>query len=203
VPEEIVHFRSGSLHLEGLLEEQPGHAAVVFAAPHPLYGCTMDDDIIQAMRAPYREGGYSTLRFNYRGVGRSEGIPDDDAGSQEDLASAIAYLAGRGKKTLDVVGYSFGAWLAFRAVQSVDLAGRGILIAPPVSFIRFSGTGAKIRLVVAGAKDHFASPRSLKKHISRCSPHARLVFIPDANHYFMLKIDELVAILQEFLAHGQ
>jgi uncharacterized protein len=186
--------------MEGLFEERSGDAAVVLAAPHPLYGSTMDDAVINTLRVAYRERGFSTLRFNYRGVGGSEGTPDGDAGPREDLASALAYLADGGKRQLDVVGYSFGAWVAFKAVQSGCPARRAILVAPPVDAIRFSGTSDMIQLVVGAADDHFASPRSLERLVPRWSARAGLVVIPDANHYFMLRLDALKLIVQEFLS---
>lgn len=201
--EETVHFLSDDLRLEGLWEQQPGDAAVVLAAAHPLYGATMDDEVINTLRAAYREQGFSTLRFNYRGVGGSQGELDPDAGSQRDLAAALAHLAGRGKRTLDVAGYSFGAWLAFLAVQSDSPAQRAILVGPPVDAIRFHGASDKIRLVVAAADDHFASLRSLKRLVPRWCAQARLVTIPDANHYFMLKLDRLAETVREFLADAR
>jgi hypothetical protein len=163
----------------------------------------MDDAVINTLRAAYRERGFSTLRFNYRGVGGSEGTPDDNAGPREDLASALAYLADGGKQKLDVAGYSFGAWVAFTTVQSGCPAQRAILVAPPVAAIRFSGASDKIRFVVGAADDNFASPGSLERQVARWSARAGFVVIPDANHYFMLKLDELKATVQEFLSSGR
>lgn len=198
----LVHFQSAAQTLEGLLDEQPGDAAVVLASPHPLYGGTMADAVIDAIRSAYQDQGYTTLRFNYRGVGGSEGTPDGDAGPREDLASAIAYLAERGKKRLDVAGYSFGAWAAFMAVQRGTPAERAILVAPPIDVAGFKGASDKVRLVVAAAEDHFASLPALKRCVPRWSSSARLAVVSDANHYFMLRLDQLKAIVREFLADG-
>jgi uncharacterized protein len=203
VAEETVHFHAENLILEGLWEEQPGECAVVLAAAHPLYGATMDDEVINTVRLAYREQGFTTLRFNYRGVGGSEGELDADAGPGKDLAAALSYVADQGKRKLEIAGYSFGAWLAFTALQADSPARRGILVAPPIDAIRFSGASDKIRLVVGAADDHFASPRSLERLVPRWSHQARLVTIPDANHYFMLKLDHLAEILREFLSDGR
>ena len=138
----------------------------------------MDDAVINGVRTAYREQGYSTLRFNYRGVGASEGTPDCDAGTREDLASAIAYLADRDKRRVDIAGYSFGAWLALMTVTSRSRARRAILIAPPVDTDSFLGASNKIRLVVAGTEDHFASLSSLERLVPRWSTRARLAIIP-------------------------
>jgi uncharacterized protein len=75
VAEKLVQIPAGALCLEGRLEDRPGDAAVALAPPHPLYGGTMNDAVIDALRLAYRDRGYSTLRFNYRGVGRSQGTP--------------------------------------------------------------------------------------------------------------------------------
>jgi uncharacterized protein len=200
VAEETVYFRSGTLRLEGRLDEQPGGAAVALAAPHPLYGSTMDDAVIEALRVAYRAQGFTTLRFNYRGIGGSEGVPDADAGPREDLASALAYLAERGKRRLELAGYSFGAWVAFMTVQSRCAARRAVLVAPPVDAMQFAGASDKIRLVVGAAEDHYASVESLEPLVQKWSARARLVVIPDANHYFMMKLDEITLAVQELLS---
>jgi len=200
VAEETVHFPSGTLRLEGRFEAQPGDTAVALASAHPLYGSTMDDAVIEALRAAYRARGVSTLRFNYRGIGGSEGTPDADAGPREDLTSALAYLVQRGKRRLDVAGYSFGAWVAFTVAQSKCAARRAVLVAPPVDAMRFEGSCDKVRLVVGAADDHYASARSLERLVPRWSDRARLVVIPDANHYFMLKLDEITSAVEELLS---
>jgi uncharacterized protein len=203
VAEETVHFRSGPLCLEGRFEDQSGDAAVVLAAPHPLYGSTMDDAVVSAMREAYRSHGFSTLRFNYRGMGGSEGTPDGDVGPREDLAAALTYLAGRGKRRLEVAGYSFGAWVAFMMVQSSKcLAARAILVAPPADAMQFEGASDKICLVVGAADDHFATSKSLRRLVPRWSARARLVLIPDANHYFMMKLGQVTSAIEEVLSIG-
>jgi alpha/beta superfamily hydrolase len=203
VAETRVSFPSATLCLEGRVEEQPGDAAAVLAAPHPLYGGTMDDAVVEALRTAYRSQGYTTLRFNYRGVGASEGTPGSDAGSCEDVVAALAYLAGRGKNRLDVAGYSFGAWAAFTAVQAETPAERAILVAPPIDHTRFEGKSEKVRLVVAPAEDHFASLPTLRRRVPHWSSLARLAVMRDANHYLMSKLDELVSIVREFLIDGR
>jgi DNA-binding CsgD family transcriptional regulator len=134
----------------------------------------MDDAVIDALRAAYHDQGYSTLRFNYRGVGGSEGTPDCDAGAREDLASALAYLAGRGKRRLDVAGYSFGAWVAFVTAQSAAEARRAILVAPPIDVVEFSGASDKIRLVVSDALAAALADRAARPRSSARLPHESL-----------------------------
>lgn len=199
--EVVVSIASEALHLDGRFEEQPGDAAVVIAAPHPLYGGSMDDAVVNALRTAYRGQGYSTLRFNYRGVGASEGTPDCEAGACEDVAAALTYLSERGKTRLDAAGYSFGAWATFMAVQRETPARRAVLVAPPVDFARFEGASQRLRLVVAAENDHFASLAALERCVRAWSGEARLAVIPGANHYLMLKLDELVRVVQEFLDH--
>jgi len=88
--EQQVYFRSGPLKLEGLIHDVPGDKGVVMTHPHPLYGGSMHNNVVESMVAAYRKGGYSTLRFNFRGAGKSEGSYDQGVGEQEDVVPSLA-----------------------------------------------------------------------------------------------------------------
>jgi hypothetical protein len=76
-----VRFASGPLWLEGRLDQAPGPDAVIITHPHPLYGGEMDNPVVATLAEAYQRLGYATLRFNFRGVGASEGAYDDGRGS--------------------------------------------------------------------------------------------------------------------------
>src|SRR5258708_20977341 len=91
--EKRTTFRSGALTLEGLMANPGGDArAAVVCHPHPMYGGSMFNNVVEAMLGALWELGYATLRFNFRGVGASEGEHDGGKGEADDAASAMAFL---------------------------------------------------------------------------------------------------------------
>jgi alpha/beta superfamily hydrolase len=88
-----VSFRSGDLRLEGLLASPCANApAAVVCHPHPAYGGSMDNNVVDAILAAMWQAGYATLRFNFRGVGASEGEHDAGPGEVDDAVAAMAFL---------------------------------------------------------------------------------------------------------------
>ena len=94
--EHRVTFRCRDLELEGLWAATSPTSAAIITHPHPLYGGDMGNAVVETISKAYRNKGWSTLRFNFRGVGNSEGHFDSGIGEQEDLAAAIAFLKGNG-----------------------------------------------------------------------------------------------------------
>ncbi len=114
--EEHIFFYSGGLKLEGLLDAHAGQKAVVVTHPHPLYGGSMHSNVVEAVLRAYAGKGYTTLRFNFRGAGASEGVHEKGIGEQEDVGAALAFLREKGKSAIDLAGYSFGAWVNAQVV---------------------------------------------------------------------------------------
>jgi len=201
MPEEAVIIESGELKLEGLMEDLPGDKGVVMTHPHPLYGGEMYNHVVEAVLDAYRSKGFSTLRFNFRGVGGSEGTHDQGEGEQEDVASAIAFMSSKGKKEIDLAGYSFGAWVNARGIEKYGSARRLVMVSPPVSFVDFGflRSDSRIRLVVTGALDEIADPTRVERLISGWNPKALLRIIPDADHFYGRKIRELQLVITDFL----
>lgn len=104
--EDRIFFISEGLRIEALLQDAPGDRAAVITHPHPLYGGDMHNTVVTAIARAYRLRGWATLRFNFRGVGGSQGEYDEGRGEQEDLKAAIAYLQSRDKHRIDLAGYS-------------------------------------------------------------------------------------------------
>ena len=93
IPEKQVTFRSGDLTLEGLLASRDSEApAAVVCHPHPMYGGSMHNNAVEAILAAMWQLGYATLRFNFRGVGASEGEHDGGPGEVDDAVAAMTFL---------------------------------------------------------------------------------------------------------------
>lgn len=202
--EEKISFYSGDLRIEGLLDNASGERGVVLCHPHPLYGGDMTNNVVQTLAEVYRENNYSTLRFNFRGVGASEGNFDEGNGEQEDVAAALGYLSGLGLKHLDLAAYSFGAWVCALGLEELKLAERLIMVSPPANFIDFAflGYNEKIQLVIVGMQDEIAGWQGVEKMVPRWNPEAGFHPIDGADHFYRGKTEELKRIINGFLGHA-
>ena len=199
--EETVSFLSGSLRIEGLFEYNAGKQGVVITHPHPLYGGDMYNYIVETITKAYKSKGYATLRFNFRGAGGSQGAYSEGVGEQEDVKAALAYVRESGKTSIDLAGYSFGAWVNARGLDHFDQAERMIMISPPVNFIDFSflGYASKIQLVIAGSADDIGPPGMIKGMIQAWNPEARFHIVQGAEHFYWGKTGEIERIIYAFL----
>ena len=181
--EEGIHFTSDGLRLAGALARTAGSRGVVIAHPHPLYGGDMDNPVVLAIRQAYLHRGFSTLRFNFRGVGASEGRFDTGVGERADVQAALAWAAGLGMTDIDLVGYSFGAW-----VNAGITAGcrRMVMISPPVAFMDFGPPVAieRLSLIVTGSRDEIAPPAMIDRCRAGWNPAAAFEVIPGADHFY-------------------
>jgi alpha/beta superfamily hydrolase len=196
--EKRISFEAGGLKIEGMLSESQGDKGVVISHPHPLYGGTMHNNVVRAMAHAYQEEGYSTLRFNFRGVENSEGDFGNGEGEQEDVKGALKAL---GKQSMDLAGYSFGAWVNALGLAKFEEAQRLIMVSPPVSFIDFSFLeySPKIKLVVCGTRDEIAEYRKVEKMLPAWNDQAVFKVIQGADHFYSGYEEELFDIVGEFL----
>jgi len=196
--EERIFFEANGMKIEGLLADSPGDKGVVICHPHPLYGGTMHNNVVKAVAHAYQEEGYSTLRFNFRGVENSEGDFGNGVGEQEDVKAALQTL---GKKHVDLAGYSFGAWVNALGLAKFAEAQRLIMVSPPVSFIDFSFLqySPKIKLVICGTRDEIAEYKMVEKMLPKWNDQAVLRVIQGADHFYSGYEEELIDIVGEFL----
>jgi len=201
--EEPVIFRSEGLKLEGLLY-QPRDVAeargAVVCHPHPLYGGSMLDVIVEAILKAMWAIDCATLRFNFRGVGNSQGEYDEGRGEARDAEAAVKYIAGlrgmqRGKVIL--AGYSLGAMAAVNAAAHTPEVTTVVAVAPP---ILADGVGQLVALkkrlvVVAGEEDRYCPPAQLEVLRNALIGLIRLKIIPGADHFFAGHEEQVTAAL--------
>ncbi len=203
MPEESVVFESGGLKLEGLVHrvQAQGGAGVVLTHPHPQYGGNMHNNVVESLVKAYGNAGYATLRFNFRGVGRSEGRYDEGVGEQTDVRAAVKYLRDLGMSFIDLAGYSFGAWVNARGIAGLTDVARMIMVSPPVNFMDFSFLeySAKIQLVISGSEDDIAPPDMIRKMLPKWNKETSFHILPGADHFYGGRTDEIEAIIGRFL----
>ncbi len=202
--ENAVTFQSGKLTLEGRYAAGEGKQGVVITHPHPLYGGDMENPVVAAMVRAYGRAGYTTLRFNFRGAGRSTGFFDQGAGEAKDVAAALAFLSDRGVDTLHLAGYSFGAWVNARIDCSAAGVARMVMVSPPVAFMDYDHVGEIpcLHYVVTGSEDEIAPPALIRKHLTGWNPNARFEVIRGADHFYGIHLETLEKMLCSAVASG-
>jgi alpha/beta superfamily hydrolase len=222
---ETVWFRAGPYRLEGELAYPEATApvgAVVLAGPHPLLGGSMDNNVVRALAEALARRNRATLRFNYRGVGGSEGTPvniaahmarfwqtshaPDELDLHADLAAAVALLREAVRaSTLAVVGYSFGCALLPLA-QRDDATTPLVLVAPTVgthAYDAYESVRAP-KLVVAPEGDFAANEDKLREWLGRLPPPREVVRPRLDGHFFRGHEEWLAETVSAFLAaHGR
>ena len=192
-------FTSGGLTLEGVLHlpaitPAPG---VVVCHPHPQYGGDMENNVVLAACRALAERGCAVLRFNFRGIGRSEGDFDPGQDAQADTRAALAHLAALPEvdpKRIGLLGYSFGAMVAAEIASGALQA--LALVSPPVGMTDLRVTWGCPALIVAGDGDDFA-PIGRLRTIAE-APGVELHLVAGADHFWAGYEDELSAPLAEF-----
>jgi len=165
----------------------------ILCHPHPLQGGTMQNKVVTTLERSLRELGLATVRFNFRGVGASEGSFDDGVGETDDLAAIAEWV--RKVNPGDVLwlaGFSFGSYVAFRGAKRLDAA-QLIQIAPPASRWAFGEVEAPgcPWLVVQGEADEVVDPAAVYAWIDAMAEPPQLIRMPDTSHFFHRRLLEL------------
>jgi alpha/beta superfamily hydrolase len=190
--EESVTFPSDDLTLEGLLAKPdadgPARGGLV-CHPHPLYGGSMYNNVVDAALAAMWELGWATLRFNFRGVGASEGEHSGGSGEASDAVAAIKFLSnqsGIDAHSAVLAGYSFGAMAAMGAALALNDLGALVLIALPLQMVdtamleRFKGP----IVLIAGDNDGYCPSRQLEALHRELGGRSQLKIIEGSDHFF-------------------
>lgn len=200
--EEKIEISSGHFPLEGLWHAGAGERAVVITHPHPVYGGTMHNPVVEAIQTAYQQNGYATLRFNFRGVGGSQGSFDNGIGEQQDARAAIATVQKKGANAVDLAGYSFGAWINAGLAAAGGIAITSMLmVSPPVGFIDFENvnTLSCLKMVVTGSRDDIAPAAQIRDLLPVWNPKAQFEIIDGCDHFYAGYLHELQSILTSFL----
>lgn len=180
--------------LEGVLTKQDDTHGAVVCHPHPLYGGSMQNNVVETLEEGFMLSGFSTLRFNFRGVGWSEGTHDEGEGEVRDVVAACAHLRGvlgQGAR-LVLAGYSFGAWCAARAASQIQDLEDLFLVAYP--FSRYDA--APIRAFrgrvyfVGGSQDDISPLDQLMAVYGKADGEKYLKVLP-TSHFYAGMEDEL------------
>jgi alpha/beta superfamily hydrolase len=173
-------------------------ATCVICHPHPQHGGTMHNKVVTIMERSMRELGLRTIRFNFRGVGESEGQYDDGYGETDDLFAVTEWVRRtRPDDQLWLAGFSFGSYITLRAAQNLKL-GQLVSIAPAVSRFSF----AQLQhpdcpwLVIQGDEDEVVSFDEVRDWVATVEPPPDFVVMEHAGHFFHRRLMDLRGLLK-------
>ena len=195
---------TGDITLEARFAPGSAGEGSVLCHPHPLYGGDMNNNVVLALGQRLRSLGLATLRFNFRGVGRSTGRWDDGRGEVDDVLAAIEWLGAQGFSAVHLVGYSFGAAMAVGALVRWRPTVRSlVLVSPPVDFMELEPTGLPPvpTLVLLGERDRYATPGSVGAWLAGHGLPDGLVetrVLPRADHFYFGMEPALQTALETF-----
>lgn len=175
--------------------------------PHPQLGGTMDSPVVQHLFQLFVDRGFSVLRFNYRGVGRSQGEFENGPGELSDAATILDWLqeVNRHSSHFWAVGHSFGAWLGMQLLMRRPELTGFVAVSPPVTVYDFSFLAPcpSSGLIVNGTSDKVALPRDVRELALHLKSQRGITIthqeITGANHVFRNKLNELVRVLTRYL----
>jgi len=212
VRERQVEFPGPAGLLEGRLADAASHSTGVLLAlhPHPLYGGNMINNVVEAVVRAGQASGLTTLRFNFRGVGLSEGSYNDGVGEQDDVGAALDFLElGFHPEAKVLVGYSFGASIALAYCHRKDHGVDGLVLICPPPFLlheRLSLGLPVVKKILLAQNDQIAPPDEVKSRAFACGVGKLIEVIPGANHFLLGREGEvedcLVRLLAEFKERG-
>ena len=186
----------GLIEFSTALPASAPRALAVLCHPHSLFGGSMSNKVVTTMERAFRDLGLATLRFNFRGVGKSEGVFDHGLGEGEDLAAACVH-AQRALPNLPLwlAGFSFGSYVAARMAKTLGAA-QLLSIAPPVVSWDFTALqrGPAPWLIVQGEQDEVVDPEAVYRFADGLHPAATLVRMP-GSHFFHGKLVDLRDLL--------
>lgn len=198
---------------EGRLEGRYQHAkkndapVALILHPHPQHGGTMNNKVVYSLYHNFAKRGFSTLRFNFRGVGRSQGEFDNGQGELSDAAAALDWMQTQNAnaKGCWIAGFSFGAWIAMQLMMRRPEINGFIAIAPPASIHDFSFLAPcpASGLIVHGADDDIIPEESVAKLADKLGKQKNITIdynvVKGCDHFFRNHLEAMDGHVEKYL----
>jgi|TARA_R110000796_G_scaffold61231_2_gene141826 alpha/beta superfamily hydrolase len=207
MPEVIFNGPEGRIEGRYHHANDPNAPVALLLHPHPEYGGTMNNRVVYAMYQAFVKRGFSTLRFNFRGVGRSQGKFDNGQGELSDAATALDWMQGHNPNasTCWIAGFSFGAWVSMQLMMRRPEISGFISASPPASIYDFSFLAPcpASGLLIHGKADEVVPVGSVDKLVEKLSSQKNIEIdyrtIDKCDHYFSEHLDNLLKHVEDYL----
>jgi hypothetical protein len=207
MPEVIFTGEDG--RLEGRFH--PGRSRnspiAIILHPHPQFGGTMNNPVVYHLYYTFANRGFAALRFNFRGVGRSQGVFDHGQGELSDAAAAIDWAQANNPdaRACWIAGISFGAWIGMQLLMRRPEVEGFISVAAPANLYDFSFLAPcpSSGLFVHGDKDAVVPVAAVQQLVEKLKTQKGIVIeqqtVKGANHFFDAKIEDLIEVVDDYL----
>ncbi len=207
MPEVIFNGPEGRLEGRYTHSRTPNAPIAVLLHPHPQRGGTMNNRVVYLLYTAFQRRGFSCLRFNFRGVGRSQGQFDRGEGELSDAAAALDWLqtVNPNASSCWVGGYSFGGWIAMQLLMRRPEIEGFIAVAPPANLYDFGFLAPcpSSGLIVHGDRDVSVPHESVAKLVTKLSQQRDIEIdyrlVKGASHYFNNNFDEVMNHVETYL----
>lgn len=208
MPEVIFTGPEGRLEGRYHHNDNPTSPVAIVLHPHPLYGGTMNNKVVYTIYQSFVKNGFSVLRFNFRGVGRSLGKYDEGIGELMDAAAAMDWIQLQNPEasTCWVSGFSFGSWIALQLLMRRPEIEGFLAVSPPANKYDFGFLSPcpAPGLIVQGTKDDIVNEADVTKLYDKLKTqkYAQVEYktFEGADHYFRTMLDDLGKTMDAYIA---
>ena len=203
-----VHFNGPEGRLEGRYHASSKNNApiAIVLHPHPQHGGTMNNKIVYTVYNSFAERGFTVMRFNFRGVGKSEGEFDHGIGELSDAAAALDWLQSFNANAPRcwIAGFSFGAWIGMQLLMRRPEVDRFLSLAPPANMFDFSFLAPcpSSGLIIHGTADQHVPELNIAQLYEKLSSQKTITVelekMQGADHFFTDRLDELRAVIDKY-----
>ncbi|MDH5410107.1 MAG: alpha/beta hydrolase [Alphaproteobacteria bacterium] len=199
MPEVIFNGPEGRLEGRYHPGPAPDSPIALILHPSPQHGGSMNNKVVYTLFHTFVKRGYAVLRFNFRGVGRSQGVFSKGDGELSDAASALDWLQAYNQNSREcwIAGCSFGAWIGMQLLMRRPEITGFISVAPPANMYDFTFLAPcpSSGLILTGDKDEVVPYESVKKLVDKLNQQKDITVqhdvAPGANHFFQGKLEEM------------
>jgi len=207
MPEVIFNGPEGRLEGRYHHSKKPGAPIALILHPHPQFGGTMNNKVVYAMYKSFVKRGFSTLRFNFRGVGRSQSTFDNGQGEMSDAASALDWMQAHNPNASScwIGGFSFGAWISMQLMMRRPEINGFISISPPASQHDFSFLAPcpASGILIHGDRDEIVPVDSVDKLAAKLKSQKNITIdyeiVKGCDHFFGDHMAQLNKIVDDYL----
>lgn len=207
MPEVIFNGPAGRIEGRYQPPKYKNAPIAIILHPHPQFGGTMNNQIVYNMFYMFAQRGCAVLRFNFRGVGRSQGAFDHGPGELSDAAAALDWVQTFNPEAREcwIAGFSFGAWIGMQLLMRRPEIEGFISVAPPANLHDFSFLAPcpSSGLIVHGDQDKVVPLKDVQGLVDKLKTQKGIVIeqqvIEGANHFFDTKVDELMGVCNAYL----
>ncbi|MDR1361716.1 MAG: alpha/beta hydrolase [Holosporaceae bacterium] len=210
MPELVLTGHAGRIEARYHHSRIPQAPLVMVLHPHPLQGGTMNNRVTVSIYNAFVESGFSAIRFNFRGVGRSEGIFDKGEGELTDTAGVLDWIQNmnQGKRKLWVAGFSFGALVGMQLLMRRPELSGFVAVCPPANIYDFSFLAPcpVSGMIINGENDPFCPLANVNKLVEKLNSQRGISIdyrtIPNCDHAFTNHLEDIKNCVMEYVLQG-